>query len=152
MMKNHPNSAFRPYCHEVELRRKVRMTLVDCLSEASFLERRSLQVAKTCPKDRVTGPLPGKGSFIKTENFLSGRLRPLAGGSLGALSFDSFCLPSANVNLGHFMPSLFFLSRKNKTIPPSRMGVYCLWASKENEYFSQIRKNFQGTLDAVSLG
>jgi hypothetical protein len=37
--------------HEVEHRRKVRITLVDCLSEASFLERRTFREAQISPKD-----------------------------------------------------------------------------------------------------
>jgi hypothetical protein len=56
--KRSPKVVFNPRCHEVEHRRKVRITLVDCLSEASFLERRTLREAQKSPKDRVAGPLP----------------------------------------------------------------------------------------------
>jgi hypothetical protein len=47
----------------------------------------------------------------------------------------SYCLPSANLNHGHFMPSLFFrFSVKEKqSHPASGLGVYWLWASKEND-------------------
>jgi hypothetical protein len=45
----------KPRCHEVEDCRKGRVTLVDCLSEASFLERRSFREAQNRPEDRVTG-------------------------------------------------------------------------------------------------
>ena len=37
---------FQSRCHEVEHRGKVRMTLVDCLSEASFHERRTFGEAQ----------------------------------------------------------------------------------------------------------
>jgi len=40
----------------------------------------------------------------------------------GALSFGSFCLPSANLNLGHFMPSLFFRFKEKQSHPAQRAG------------------------------
>jgi hypothetical protein len=50
-----PKTVFKPHCHEVEHHRKVRITLVDCLSEASFLERRTFREAQISPKDLSFG-------------------------------------------------------------------------------------------------
>jgi hypothetical protein len=54
---------FWSHCHEVEHRRKVRITLVDCLSEASFLERRTFREAQSSPKE--------------TTDTLAGSVKPL---------------------------------------------------------------------------
>jgi hypothetical protein len=46
---------FEPRCHEVEHRRKVGVKLVNCLSEASFFERRIFREAQRSegPSDRA---------------------------------------------------------------------------------------------------
>jgi hypothetical protein len=86
---------FKPRCHEVEHRRKIRMMLVNCLSEASFLERRTFREAQKSPKDRVAGPLPagptfdwGQGKLSEKDTFLIGKPpNLLVGGFTGRIFF-----------------------------------------------------------------
>jgi hypothetical protein len=71
---------------------------------------------------------------------LSGRVCGTAAGSPfareaegqveGALSFASFCLPLANLNFGHFIPTLFFCDTKKQSQPARRAGCLALWAAK----------------------